>query len=174
MSLRIQIIGYPGAGKSTLAKTLGEKYSIPVLYMDQVCMDSSRNDVNNEVKEKIVGQFLRNNDSRVVEGNYKKLFFDKRLEDADLIIFLNPPAFIRYINTKRRVKNPDDRIGTPQNAIIKNSPSFMLYVIFGSKRNHRKDFNQISKKYSSKFIQIKKYKGMEEKIYDNIKQKQRH
>ena len=34
--MKIAVIGYSGSGKSTLAGKLGEKYGIPVLYLDTV------------------------------------------------------------------------------------------------------------------------------------------
>lgn len=33
--MKIVILGYSGSGKSTLAKFLGQKYEIPVLYLDK-------------------------------------------------------------------------------------------------------------------------------------------
>ena len=34
--MKIAVIGYCGAGKSTLARALGERYGIPVLHFDRV------------------------------------------------------------------------------------------------------------------------------------------
>ena len=34
--MKIAILGYTGAGKSTLARRIGEKYDIPVLHLDKV------------------------------------------------------------------------------------------------------------------------------------------
>ena len=34
--MKIAILGTSGSGKSTLAKRLGERYGLPVLYMDTV------------------------------------------------------------------------------------------------------------------------------------------
>ena len=54
--MKIAIIGYSGAGKSDLAKKLGEKYQIPVLHLDLVNFNKNRNvrdslDAKNLIKD---------------------------------------------------------------------------------------------------------------------------
>ena len=69
-NLKIQIIGYSGSGKSTLAKKLGIHFDIPYLHLDNVQFYGDWEERSKEEQNKIVDEFLENNDSWVIDGNY--------------------------------------------------------------------------------------------------------
>lgn len=64
-----------------------------------------------ESKKKITKKFLDTHDSWVIDGNYSKLFYERRMEEADIIIMLLFNRFaclyrvirryIKYKNTTR-------------------------------------------------------------------------
>ena len=84
--MKIAIIGYSGSGKSTLCRFLGKKYGIPMFHFDTVhFLPYWKVRVVNE-KEKIVRDFLDENENWCIDGNYSKIFFDERMEKADFIV----------------------------------------------------------------------------------------
>ena len=91
--MKIAIIGYSGSGKSTLAHLLSEKYSLPVLHFDTVQFLPNWQIRTKEEKERITKDFLDNNTTWVIDGTYSKLYFERRMSEADEIIFF---AFNRF------------------------------------------------------------------------------
>ena len=86
--MKIAILGYSGSGKSTLARILSEKYNIEALHFDTVQFLPDWEIRSREDKERITKEFLDSHSSWVIDGNYSKLFYDRRLEEADKIIIL--------------------------------------------------------------------------------------
>ena len=86
--MKIAIIGYSGSGKSTLASALGEKYSVPVLHFDRVQFRPNWEIRPQASKEIMTKTFLDLHPSWIIDGNYSKLSFARRMEEADVIIML--------------------------------------------------------------------------------------
>ena len=86
--MKIQVIGYSGSGKSTIAKTLAEMYNIPVLYLDNVKFYGDWQEKSDEEQTEIVQKFLDENDSWVIDGNYSKIC-PQRFEISDMTIYMN-------------------------------------------------------------------------------------
>ena len=87
--MKIAILGTSGSGKSTLAKRLGERYGLPVLHMDTVHFLPGWVERPFAEEEAMVRQFLDENAGGwVIDGNYTKTCYARRLEEADKIIVL--------------------------------------------------------------------------------------
>ena len=86
--MKISIIGYSGAGKSTLARKLGKIYNIDVLHFDSVQFLPGWEIRELEEKQRITKEFLDSHESWVIDGNYSKLFYERRMEESDMIIML--------------------------------------------------------------------------------------
>ena len=86
--MKIAIIGYSGSGKSTLARILAEKYSVDVLHFDTVQFLPNWEIRSDEEKKQITKDFLDTHESWVIDGNYSKLSYERRMEEADQIILL--------------------------------------------------------------------------------------
>ena len=86
--MKIAIIGYSGSGKSTLAIKLAEKFDLPTLHFDRIQFLPNWEIRSDEEKLRLTEEFLNNNDSWVIDGNYSKLSFERRMEEADIIIML--------------------------------------------------------------------------------------
>lgn len=85
--MKIIIIGSGGAGKSTLARQLGEKLDIEVIHLDahfwkENWQATSREEWNGWQKE------VMQKSSWIMDGNYSSTM-DTRIQAADLIIFLD-------------------------------------------------------------------------------------
>ena len=99
--MKIQIIGYSGSGKSTLAKRLSEYYHIPLLYLDHVQFYGNWQERSIEEQNQIVEDFLKQNDSWVIDGNYSHVA-PQRFKECDLIIFLNYSRIYCLIQCMKR------------------------------------------------------------------------
>ena len=111
--MKIAILGHSGSGKSTLARKLGDHYKLPVLHFDAVQFLPGWEIRRQEDKEAMTKAFLDANDQWVIDGNYSKLSFQRRMEEADVIIMLLfnrfsclSRAFHRY-RTYRNATRPD-------------------------------------------------------------------
>jgi adenylate kinase family enzyme len=100
---KITILGNPGAGKSTLAKTLGDLLSIPVYHMDAYYWEPGWTPAEETEFLKRHDEILKN-ETWIIDGNYS-ITLPKRLEDADTIIFLNYSTLRSlYGITRRRIQ----------------------------------------------------------------------
>ena len=135
--MKIQIIGYSGSGKSTLAKTLGEYYKIPYLHLDKVQFYGDWQERTREEQSNIVRQFMEENDSWIIDGNYS-VVARERFESADLTIFLNFNRFVCYWRTLKRYfkyrGKTRDSLGCPE----KYDLEFQWWVIYKGRTKKRK------------------------------------
>ena len=143
--MKISIIGYSGSGKSTLAKNLSKHYGIPVLHMDSVHFLENWKERDNKEFNEIVTKFIKDNDSWVIEGNYKSIV-PERHDMADLIIFLDYNRFFCYESAKRRYKmykgktRDDMAIGCEE----KFDKEFKVWLLYkGRIKERRKRFEKI-------------------------------
>lgn len=81
--MKILIIGPLGAGKSTLAYTINQKYGIPRLNLDEVQRIKDGGYRNEDEQFAILKDFLDKNSSWVMEGCQKTLYEKVK---ADLIV----------------------------------------------------------------------------------------
>lgn len=86
--MKIAVIGYSGSGKSTLAAALGKEYGADVLHLDSVHFLPGWKERPDEEKRRVVEAFLDSHDSWVIDGNYTKLFYERRTEEADRIVMM--------------------------------------------------------------------------------------
>lgn len=99
--MKIAVIGYSGAGKSTLSKRLSKLYGCPLLYLDTVNFESGWKERDREEGRAIVEAFMKNK-SWVIDGNYMDFYQEKRLKEADKIIFMNFPRRICFVQALKR------------------------------------------------------------------------
>ncbi|MEM7595826.1 MAG: AAA family ATPase, partial [Cyanobacteria bacterium P01_A01_bin.83] len=125
---RIAIIGSCGAGKSTLARTLGNKLNIPVIHLDTYYWHPGwqETDANQWVE---IHQNLVKGDHWIIDGNYGGTI-DTRLTKADTIIWLD---FNRYLCLWRVFKRYFQYPGKVRPDMAEECPerlnwNFLLYV----------------------------------------------
>lgn len=87
--MKIAVLGYSGAGKSTLARTLASALDIPCLHLDQVHWLSGWTERDREESCQMVRNFMEQNDSWVIDGNYRSICYEQRLEQAGHIVLLD-------------------------------------------------------------------------------------
>lgn len=143
--MKIALIGYSASGKSTLAQKLGKLYSVPVLHLDAVHHLPGWQAKERAVEQKEVEVFLNTNAGWVIDGNYTKLSYERRLEEADkiYIVALNRfvclyRAFCRYLRFKNESR-PDMAEGCDE----KLDFTFIWWILWkgrsGKRRQNLKD-----------------------------------
>ena len=115
---RIMIIGCGGAGKSTLARQLGEKTGLPVIHLDKLFwhpgwVESSKD----EIDEKIMAAMAE--PRWIMDGNYNRTL-PKRLQHCDMVIYLDFSRLACLLGVTKRVLTtygtvrPDMAEGCPE------------------------------------------------------------
>lgn len=98
---RIAILGGGGAGKSTLARKLGERLSLPVIHLDRLVFDPGWTRVSSdELRRRLKAQL---GDAWIVEGTYRAAA-ELTHPSADLILWLEAPAWLRVLRSWRKVQ----------------------------------------------------------------------
>lgn len=164
--MKIAIIGHSGSGKSTLAAFLGEKYSVPVLHVDRIHFLPGWVERETEDELGLMRAFLDDNTERgwVVDGNYRKLEYERRMEEADLIIYMNfnrwacfARAFkrsVRYRNRSRESIAP----GCPE----KFDRAFRRWILHdGRTREKLARYDAVAEKYREKTVVIRDQRGLD-------------
>ena len=162
--MKTMIIGYSGSGKSTLAGKIAKHQNCPVVYIDTIFwlpgwVSRPREDCNRILKE-----FLDINDSWVIDGTYSKNNYDRRLEEADRIIFMNFNRFnCLYRALKRRIKYS----GISRDSMTEGCPEkfdfeFFLWIMFkGRKKVNKGHFQKALDNYGDKVIVIKNQRQLD-------------
>ena len=98
---RIVILGCSGTGKSTLARKLGEKLGLPVIHLDSLFWRPGWVEAETDVFRARLIDALSSG-RWVTDGNYLTKTGDLRLGDADLILWIDQPVWLRLFRIIRR------------------------------------------------------------------------
>lgn len=158
------IIGYSGSGKSTLAKYLGKKYQIPVLHLDQVHWLPGWRERERLESAEIVGRFLDENESWIIDGNYSAMEYERRMAEADQIIFLKfnrfaclSRAFRRYFCNRGRTRKSMTE-GCPE----KMDLEFIWWILHeGRTGRQKKKYRTVQEKYGKKLTVIRNQRELD-------------
>ena len=115
---RVVIIGCGGAGKSTLARSLGEKTGLPVVHLDKLFwkpgwVESTREEIDGIIQWEI------RKDRWIIDGNYNRTL-TMRMERCDTVIYLDFSRFaclwgvMKRILTTHGTVRPDMGAGCPE------------------------------------------------------------
>ncbi len=126
---RVLIIGPCGAGKSTLARTLGDRLALPVFHMDQLnwrpgWVESSKDEIRVKLRAIVT------TDRWLIDGNYGGTLAE-RLARADTVVYLDYPIslcvtrLLRRIWTYRGRSRPDMPEGCPERFDL----AFLWYLV---------------------------------------------
>lgn len=126
---RILVIGPCGAGKSTLARTLGARLGLPVHHIDQInwkpgWLEGGKQALREQLTAIIAGERW------LIDGNYGGTL-DIRLARADTVIYLDFPVSLCATRLLRRIwrwhgrPRPDMPEGCPERFDL----AFFWYVL---------------------------------------------
>ena len=98
---RVLVLGCPGAGKSTLARSLGEALSLPVVHLDKLWWKSGWvNRTEGEFDALLDAVLL--GEEWVIDGNYLRTL-PRRLERCDTVVLLDYPRRLCLFRALRRI-----------------------------------------------------------------------
>ncbi len=162
--MKIVVMGYSGAGKSTLAEKFGKLYGIDVLHLDRVHWLPGWKVRPAEEKLRIVGDFLDSHTDWVIDGNYRKLYESRRLEEADVIVLLLFGRFACYRRARKRLKTyrgksrPDMTEGCDE----KIDWDFTKWIFYkGRTKDVRDHFKEIPAQFPEKTTVIKNQRQLD-------------
>ena len=169
--MRIAIIGYSGSGKSTLAKKLGEAYNLPVLHFDKVQFRPNWEIRPQKSIEVMTKAFLDLHDSWVIDGNYSKLYFERRMAEADVIILLlfGRLSCLNRVHRRYRKYKDSTRTDMADGCKEKLDWEFVKWVLRdGRSKEVRERYNGVIARYPEKTIVIKNQRqlnGVQKRIH---------
>lgn len=161
--MKIAVIGYAGAGKSTLARTLGKHYQIPILHLDCVQFTPGWEERDRAEAHRMVHDFMENQ-AWVIDGTYSKFEYERRLKEADQIIFLNFSRLCCLFRACKRYfsfrggNRPDMADGCNE----KMDLEFVWWLLWkGRTRQRREKFHRTVNTYPEKTIVLKNQKELD-------------
>ena len=159
INMKIAVLGYVGSGKTYLSDYIAKRKNIPVLHLDEVAFDKEWKQVEKESVLPKVADFISKEDW-IIDGLYKYLLIDERLQNADEIILLQLPRMTCFFRVLKRTKER-------KKAGYKNDLNFWFikFTLFGCRNKKRRIYySEIAEKYKDKTVILRTRKQVEQYI----------
>ena len=158
--MKIAVIGYSGAGKSTLARKLGKLFRCPVLHLDRIQFEPGWKERDRAAAKRMAEEFLDENAKGgwIIDGNYTGFSQERRLKEADLIIFMNYPRWICLWQAlmRSRIYKGRTRADMADGCIEKMDWEFVWWILHkGRNRKKRCQYREIVERYQEKTVVVK-------------------
>ena len=139
---RIIIIGCGGAGKSTLARQLGEKLNLPVVHLDKLFWKPGWTEsAKDEIDAKIMAELAK--PKWIIDGNYNRTIAE-RIRHCDTVIYLDFSRLACLMGVAKRILTtygtvrPDMGAGCPE----RFDPEFLKWI-WNFNRKHRENYYRL-------------------------------
>ena len=168
--MKIAIIGYSGSGKSTLAVQLSNHYSIPKLHMDRLQFQPGWKDNDRDWMSEQMDDFLSKNTDWIIDGNYSWCFYERRMAEADQIIFLNFSrwnclyrAFKRYLKYRNQVRE-----SMASGCTERLDWEFIRWILWDGRTRETKNlYQKVRQTYPEKFIELQNQKQLSDYVKES-------
>lgn len=162
--MKLAIIGYSGSGKSSLARSLSQHYSLPLLHLDQLRFAPNWQENSAEEMTRKLQDFLNRESSWVIDGNYSTCFFEERMEQADHIILMDFSrwtclyrAFKRYLHYRGRVRED-----MAEGCLEKFDWEFIRWILWeGRSKSIQACYRRLIQTYTDKIRLLKNQKDLD-------------
>ena len=152
---RIIIIGCGGAGKSTLARQLGEKLDIPVVHLDKLFWKPGWVQVTHEEFDILHTQELAK-EKWIMDGNFNRTM-PQRIARCDTVIYLDFSRFACLLGVLKRVLTthgtvrPDMGEGCPERIDFE----FLKWVWGYNKNKRERNYKLLNEAQHAETIVLK-------------------
>ncbi|MBQ2669142.1 MAG: DNA topology modulation protein [Clostridia bacterium] len=152
---KIMIIGCGGAGKSTLARQLGEKLNLPVVHLDKLFWRPGWEHISRAEFDRLHGEAL-SGESWIIDGNYDRTMAE-RAKYCDTIIYLDFSRFACLLGVAKRILTtygtvrPDMGDGCAE----RFDPEFVKWVWDFNKNNREKNYRLLNETEGVETIVLK-------------------
>ncbi len=156
--MKIAILGYSGSGKSTLARALAAKYALPVFHFDTVQFLPGWVIRDRDEKAQMTKAFMDTHDAWVIDGNYTRFFFERRMEEADVILLLlfNRFSCLRRAYRRYRTYKNQTRPDMAEGCCEKFDWEFTKWILLkGRTRDIQARFRSVIAHYPKKAVVLK-------------------
>ena len=167
MMKRVLIIGCGGAGKSTLARALGEKTGLPVVHLDSIFwlpgwVEMEKDAFDQRLREEMAKE------AWIMDGNFNRTM-EERIAHCDTIIYLDFSRFAclrgvlkRVITTYGKVR-PDMGEGCPERL----DWEFLKWV-WNFNKNKRERYYQMLNEVEGKETVVLKNRRMVKRFLQSV------
>ena len=137
---RIMIIGCGGAGKSTLARELGEKTGLPVVHLDKLFWRPEWKAISREEFDRLHRQALEG-ERWIMDGNFDRTMAE-RIEYCDTVVYLDFSRVTCLLGVLKRILTtygtvrPDMGEGCPERIDLE----FLQWVWNFNKKKREKNY----------------------------------
>ena len=141
---RIMIIGCGGAGKSTLARSLGEKTGLPVIHLDKLFWKPGWVSLSREEFD-LVHQGAIEQEKWIIDGNFDRTMA-QRMDRCDAVIYLDFSRWACVMGVLKRIittygtVRPDMGEGCPE----RFSLEFLVWVWNFNKNKREKIYRLLN------------------------------
>ena len=152
---RILIIGCGGAGKSTLARQLGEKLNIPVVHLDRLFWKPGWVEMTREEFDEVIREEIAK-DQWIMDGNFDRTI-PERMERCDTVIYLDFSRFACLMGVLKRILTtygkvrPDMGEGCPERVDF----DFLKWVWNFNKNKREKNYRIVNEAEGVETIVLK-------------------
>lgn len=163
--MKIAIIGYSGSGKSTLAAYLGTVYDLPVLHMDRVRFLPNWIERDKAEESAMVASFMDENAETgwIIDGNYTSVHYDRRMQEADRILFLSFSRLACLLRAAKRYRTfrGKARPSAAEGCNERLNAAFVKWILHdGRTKERRARYLQVAARYPEKLVRIKNQRAL--------------
>jgi adenylate kinase family enzyme len=164
---RIMIIGCGGAGKSTLARSLGEKTGLPVIHLDKLFWKPGWVSLSREEFD-LLHQGAIEQEKWIIDGNFDRTMA-QRMDRCDAVIYLDfsrwacVKGVLKRIITTYGTVRPDMGEGCPE----RFSLEFLVWV-WNFNKNKRENIYNLLNQHPDKEVHILKNRRSARKFLANL------
>ena len=144
---KVIIIGCPGSGKSTFARKLHDKLSLPLFHLDMLYWNKDKTTVTKDVFLNRLNDIM-SKPEWIIDGNYSSTM-EMRMSACDTVFFLDYPTSVCLEGIEaRKGKSRPDMPWTESG----DTDAEFIYFIKNYNSQTRPEVIKLLEKYSSKNI----------------------